>query len=179
MFSCVQVWVSSLGSAEHSVALVGDSGHGQWPSLGQGCCASLESAAVFCQTVRDLTTSKDSKDCSSWATRVVQVYNERRYEDARATVDLTYDGIGGKESRGRGNAPLSFKLQVGVAMLWHVLSFGWMPQPALFRLFKGDDIPYSTLRKQMHRERWLLRATCLGMTLPVVVKYILPMVVSK
>lgn len=161
------VWVNALGSTKSGVSLMGDSGHAQWPSLGQGCCGSMETAAVFCRTVSDL--QKDAPvDSADWAADVVAEYNWRRYVDAHATVNLTYNGIGGKDSRGRGNAPLSFTLQVGVTMLWSLLTLNLVPRPAMLRLFMGENVPYSAIQRQMKMERWFLRAHVIGLAVGLV-----------
>jgi kynurenine 3-monooxygenase len=135
------VWTSSLGSEKHGVVLVGDSGHAMWPSLGQGANCALESVAVFCQSVHDVV---DTLDSSSWSTTVVREFNARRHKDALAAIDLTYGGIGARAARGRNNAPLSFKLQMGCMMLLNKVTMGVVPKPAMLRVMMGDDFPYST-----------------------------------
>lgn len=44
----VCVWSQALSSPEAGVVLIGDAGHGMWPSLGQGCNAALESVSGEC-----------------------------------------------------------------------------------------------------------------------------------
>lgn len=167
------VWTSSLGSPKHGVVLVGDSGHGMWPSLGQGANCALESAAIFCQTVDDVA---DTLDSSSWSATVVREFNARRHEDAIAAVDLTYGGIGARKSRGRGNAPLSYKLQMGGMMLLNKLTMGVVPKPAMLRLMMGEDMPYSTAaRYKFYYEKLI----CIGaITVPVLAWY-LPKLMQK
>lgn len=138
------VWVSSLGSPENGVVLVGDSAHGMWPSLGQGANCALESAAVFCKALDDLS---DSVGSPTWSANVVREFNDKRYDDAVAAVDLTYGGIGARKSRGRNNSPLSYKLQVAGIMILHKVTFGLVPMPALLRVMKGESVPYSTARR--------------------------------
>ena len=41
----VCVWSQALSHPDSGVVLMGDSGHGMWPSLGQGCNAALESVS--------------------------------------------------------------------------------------------------------------------------------------
>jgi len=41
----VCVWSQALSHPDSGVILVGDAGHGMWPSLGQGCNAALESVS--------------------------------------------------------------------------------------------------------------------------------------
>jgi kynurenine 3-monooxygenase len=167
------VWTSSLGSPKHGVVLVGDSGHGMWPSLGQGANCALESAAIFCQTVHDVA---DTLDSSSWSATVVREFNERRHEDAIAAVDLTYGGIGARKSRGRGNAPLSFKLQMGGMMLLNKLTMGVVPKPAMLRVLMGENLPYSTARRYNFYYEKLI---CIGaVTVPVLAWY-LPKLLKK
>lgn len=139
-----------------------------WPSLGQGCNCALESVAVFCKTMDDLAgfaLNSNSSDTdsgttlTSWAEMVVHEFHQRRHADACAAVDLTYGGIGARKSRGRQNAPLSFKMQVAGMMLLHKLSFGFVPRPALLRVMAGDDVPYSTAKNfNFYYEKML----CLG-----------------
>ena len=140
------LWNSALGSSRNGVVLVGDSGHGMWPSLGQGANAALESVAVFCRAVDHVehTMNESHRD---WSAAVVNEFTALRHEDALAAVDLTYGGIGARKARGRGNAPLSFKLQVVGIMLLHKLTFGIVPKPALLRIMGGDDVAYSTAHR--------------------------------
>ena len=42
------VWSQALSHPDSGVVLVGDAGHGMWPSLGQGCNAALESVSGEC-----------------------------------------------------------------------------------------------------------------------------------
>lgn len=123
------VWVNRL--VEGSIALVGDSAHGMWPSLGQGANCALESAAEF---VHSAGTEK-------W----LQNYQANRYEDAVAAVDLTFRGIGGKSSRHMNNAPLLFWAQIAIMMLLNKGTFGVIPKPAMLRLMFGDDVGYAKL----------------------------------
>ena len=139
------VWSSELGHPESGIVLLGDSGHGMWPSLGQGANCALESVGVFCKC---LDTLESSSSFSSWTSRLVRDYSEARSEDATAAVDLTYGGIGARESRGRMNAPLSSKLQMVGMMLLHKLTLGVVPMPALLRILMGTrGLSYSTAKK--------------------------------
>ena len=143
------VWSSSLGNEDGGVILLGDSGHGMWPSLGQGCNCALESVAVFTRCLDELSTEKNKGDGDGeeWTRELVKKFNNARFEDATAAVDLTYGGIGARKSRGRENSPLSYKLQIGGMMLLHKLTFGIVPMPALLRLMIGtDNLRYSTAR---------------------------------
>jgi hypothetical protein len=152
---------------------VGDSGHGMWPSLGQGANCALESAAIFCQTVHDVA---DTLDSSSWSATVVREFNARRHEDAIAAVDLTYGGIGARKSRGRCNAPLSFKMQVGVMMLLNKLTMGVVPKPALLRVLQGEDFPLSTARRYNFYYEKLI---CIGAVSVPVLAWYLPKLMKK
>jgi hypothetical protein len=143
------VWSSSLGNEDGGVILLGDSGHGMWPSLGQGCNCALESVAVFTRCLDELSTKKKKGDGDGedWTRELVKKFNNARFEDATAAVDLTHGGIGARKSRGRENSPLSYKLQIGIMMLLHKLTFGIVPMPSLLRLMKGtEDLRYSTAR---------------------------------
>lgn len=146
------VWTDSLGSVRAGVALVGDSGHAMWPSLGQGANCALESVAVFCQACRDIVGSKKASASAHTtpklvASAIVQEFNAKRHADATAAVDLTFGGIGARTSRGRQNAPLSYKLQVMGMMLLNKITLGIVPKPALLRLMGGDCTSYATLHK--------------------------------
>uniref|UniRef100_A0A7S2U7R1 FAD-binding domain-containing protein n=1 Tax=Attheya septentrionalis TaxID=420275 RepID=A0A7S2U7R1_9STRA len=164
------VWCNSLGSPKHGVALVGDSGHGMWPSLGQGANCALESAAVFSETVGDIVAGKVTLAGKSWGEVVVEEFNKRRHADALAAVDLTYGGIGARKSRGRNNAPLSYKAQVVGMMLLNKLTLGIVPKPALIRLMMGQPVPYSTARKWNFIYEKLV---CLGAVLMITVALVL------
>lgn len=82
------IWVSALGCPENGVALVGDSGHGMWPSLGQGANCALESAAVFCKAA-DSVANINFDAPGEWSASVVREFNKKRYQDARGCVDLS------------------------------------------------------------------------------------------
>jgi len=163
------VWSSSLGHADvdaqgqtGGVILLGDSGHGMWPSLGQGANCALESVAVFVRCLDELANKDEEKGeiASSWTKELVQRFQDARFEDAVAAVDLTYGGIGARKSRGRINAPFSYKLQMIGMMLLHKLTFGIVPMPALLRLMTGSkDLSYSTAKRfNFHYEKYI----CLG-----------------
>mmetsp|Transcript_4691 Transcript_4691/g.5433 ORF Transcript_4691/g.5433 Transcript_4691/m.5433 type:complete len:478 (-) Transcript_4691:272-1705(-) len=153
------VWSSHLGL--DGVILLGDSGHGMWPSLGQGANCALESVAVFTQCLDDLPA-----DSASWINELLQRFQDARSIDATAAVDLTYGGIGARKSRGRQNAPLSFKLQIVGIMLLNKLSFGIVPKPALLQLMSGSMIPYSkALKHTFYYEKYL----CLMITAAVII----------
>ena len=157
------VWSSSLGYAneknEGNIILLGDAAHGMWPSLGQGANCALESVAIFVQCLenleRDSESNKDMIATTSWTKELVQRFNDARHEDAVAAVDLTYGGIGARESRGRASMPLAFKLQVIGMLLLHKLTFGLIPMPALFRIMSGStDLSYSEARTlHFHEEK--------------------------
>jgi len=148
------VWSSSLGHAYEDakgnasgVVLLGDSAHGMWPSLGQGANCALESVAVFVRCLDALARKGTKSSSSSWTSELIQTYHNARFEDANAAVDLTYGGIGSRKSRGRLNAPLSYKLQMVGMVVLHKLTFGIVPMPALLRIMMGKQISYSTAKK--------------------------------
>jgi kynurenine 3-monooxygenase len=160
------VWSSSLGHAYEDakgnasgVVLLGDSAHGMWPSLGQGANCALESVAVFVRCLDELARKGTESSSSSWTKELIQTYHDARFEDAKAAVDLTYGGIGSRKSRGRLNAPLSYKLQMVGMVLLHKLTFGIVPMPALLRIMMGKEISYSTAKKfNFYYEKYI----CLG-----------------
>jgi len=156
------VWLSALGSANHGVCLVGDSGSAMWPSLGQGANCSLESASVFCQTFKDVSASSTTNSPIELASQIVQEFNERRHDDVTAAVDLTFGGIGAKTSRGAQNAPLSYKLQIVGMMFLNKITLGLIPKPALFRLMLGEDIAYSTAHKFHFRYEKFICLSAMG-----------------
>lgn len=149
------VWSSSLGHAESGILLLGDSGHGMWPSLGQGANCALESVGVFCKCLDKLedtaatsTTTAGNDNTAFWIGALIREFSNARSEDAVAAVDLTYGGIGARQSRGRLNAPLSSKLQMIGMMLLHKLTLGVLPMPALLKILMGsNDLSYSTAKK--------------------------------
>jgi len=154
------VWSSSLGQIYESqgtrtgaVLLLGDSGHGMWPSLGQGANCSLESVGVLVKCLDELERKSSGTTAgapSCWTRELVDSFQAKRFADARAAVDLTYGGMGARESRGRVNAPLSAKVQMVGTIILHKLTMGLVPMPALLRILMGDkDISYSEA-KQYH-----------------------------
>ena len=145
-------------------------------TTGQGANCALETAAVFCETLRDISANNPSSHFSSpaeWSRAVVIEYNTRRHADAAAAVDITYGGIGARKSRGRDNAPLSYKLQVAGMMLLHKLTLGLVPKPALLRLMSGDpELSYSTARMyNFYYEKVICLAGCALFAAPVVAWY--------
>ena len=136
------VFPSFLGSAKHGVVLVGDSGHGMFPSLGQGANCALESAAVFSNTLDDVSVNVDN-----WPEPLVVEYNTRCYDDAQSAVALTYQGMGGTKKRHANNASILFMAQIGTIMLLHKITFGLVPKPAMLRLMFGEDESYSSIAR--------------------------------
>jgi len=51
----------------------------------------------------------------------------------------TYGGIGARKSRGWGNSPLLYKLQVMMMMLLNKLALDVIPMPVLFQLMMGGE----------------------------------------
>lgn len=135
---------------------------------------------MFCETVQDVSralevggsSSSNSKApftaAAEWSRRVVEEFNQRRHADARAAVDLTYGGIGARQSRGRDIAPLAYKLQVAGMMILHKLTIGVVPLPALLRLMSGDCLSYSNARMyHFYYEKLICIAGLAMLTAPV------------
>ena len=145
-------------------------------SPGQGANCALETAAVFCETVQDVSRALGGSSNSSapstateWSHQVVAEFHHRRHADARAAVDLTYGGIGARQSRGRDIAPLAYKLQMAGMMILHKLTIGVVPMPALLRLMSGDSLSYSKARMyHFSYEKLICLAGLVIFTVPVV-----------
>jgi len=166
------VWNSSLGNPEHGVVLVGDSGHGMWPSLGQGANCALESVAIFCRTCKNIISSSSAASPQKLASAIIQQFDEKRLDDAHAAVDLTFGGIGSTKSRGQKNAPLSYKLQIMGMMLLHKITVGIVPKPALFRLMTGEVVSYSTAKLyNFYYEKIICVSALVALSLPVLAWY--------
>jgi len=166
------IWNSSLGSAEHGVVLVGDSGHGMWPSLGQGANCALESVAIFCRTCQNNVSASPAASQKELVRAIIQQFDEKRLDDAHAAVDLTFGGIGSTKSRGQKNAPLSYKLQVMGMMLLNKITLGLVPKPALIRLMMGETVSYSTAKLyNFHYEKIICISAVVAMSLPVLAWY--------
>ena len=134
----------------------------------------METVAVFCESLRDISSGSAAfASPSEWSSAVITEFNARRHADAVAAVDLTYGGIGARKSRGRQNAPLSFKLQVAGMMLLHKLTLGFVPQPALLRLMAGDsDLSYSKARMyNFYYEKAICLAGLALLSAPVIAWY--------
>ncbi len=100
-------------------------------------------------------------------------FNKNRFDDAKAAVDLTYGGIGARKSRGRANAPLSFKLQVAGMYLLNKLTLGLVPPPAMIRLLRGDNIPYTRARAyNFVLEKYICACALLAVaSIPIALRY--------
>ncbi|KAL9184974.1 hypothetical protein ACHAXT_002751 [Thalassiosira profunda] len=179
----VCVWSQALSHPESGVVLMGDAGHGMWPSLGQGCNAALESASVFADAIEAVTGSVSSGagcrgvDLSASSNKelveaIAIEYDGLRQEDALAVVDLTYGGIGGTKVRGRKHSPVMFKVQIGLFMLLNKLSFGVVPMPAMFRIMKGDYARYSVLKRANRVEKYVAHSIVAGVLMLVVSKFL-------
>lgn len=167
------VWSQpALGSPESGVILVGDSGHGMWPALGQGCNTALESVSVLVDAIEAVCGTGNAifssgagvREVDAWSktsgerSRLIgEEYQGLRHEDVLAIVDMTFGGIGGRRVRGAQNANKMYMLQVFTMMLLHKLSYGVVPPPALIRVASGDDAPFATLAWQQKVEKvtWL------------------------
>jgi len=166
------IWNSSLGSAEHGIVLIGDSGHGMWPSLGQGANCALESVAIFCRTCRNIISTSSAVSPQQLVRAIIQQFDEKRLDDAHAAVDLTFGGIGSTKCRGQKNAPLSYKLQVMGMMLLNKITLGIVPKPALIRLMTGETISYSTAKSyNFHYEKIICVSALVALALPILAWY--------
>lgn len=139
-------------------------------SIGQGANCALESTAIFCKTCQDLSSAELSP--TDLANAIVKEFDNRRHRDAIAAVDLTYGGIGARKSRGRYNAPLSYKLQIMSIMMLNKISLGIVPQPALLRLMKGENLSYETARKyNFYYEKAICLSALVAVSAPVIAWY--------
>ena len=163
------IWTSALASPKSGVVLVGDSGHGMWPSLGQGCNAALESSSVLADAVDDVTGRIDAGE--DVHKMIAQHFDKLRHEDAIAIVDLTFGGIGSRRTRGLNNGKSIFFLQLALTMLLHKLSFKVFPMPALLRTMSGDDVSYSKLHWQNKVERLATYGVLVGIVALAGMKY--------
>lgn len=170
----VCIWSQALSHPESGVVLVGDAGHGMWPSLGQGCNAALESVSVFADAIEAVDGSVSSGagcrniDFSSssnekFVEAIAEEYDGLRREDALAVVDMTFGGIGGTKVRGAAHSPLLFKFQVIIFMILHKLTAGLVPMPAMLRIMKGDCARYSTLKWALKVEKYVVYGTFISM----------------
>merc|ERR1719347_1638988 len=92
------VWCTSMGSPKNGVVLIGDSAHGMWPSLGQGANCALETVGVFVDTLDDIHPKSREESSIMWSKELIEKFNQRRHKDVIAAVDLTYGGIGKRET---------------------------------------------------------------------------------
>ena len=83
------VWSEALSHPESGVVLIGDSGHGMWPSLGQGCNAALESVAVFADAIDAV---KGSISNGAAGCRNVDFSSASSRELVHA-ISIEYDGL--------------------------------------------------------------------------------------
>mmetsp|Transcript_28475 Transcript_28475/g.41578 ORF Transcript_28475/g.41578 Transcript_28475/m.41578 type:complete len:480 (+) Transcript_28475:84-1523(+) len=154
------VWTPALGAPKKGVVLVGDSGHGMWPSLGQGCNAALESVSVLADAVEAVcgtdyvipsagagVRKEDIWEMTSGerSCLVAEEYQGLRYDDAKAIVDLTFNGIGGRRVRGQQNGTVMFLFKLSLMTILNKVTLSIVPKPFLLRMQFGDDVPYSTL----------------------------------
>ncbi|CAN0208273.1 unnamed protein product [Ectocarpus sp. 6 AP-2014] len=83
--------------AHGSIFLIGDAAHSMWASLGQGVNAALEDCQVFAQVLDSATEGKAVGQAVD-VPKVLEAYNERRFEDAVAVCELSEEGMGGARS---------------------------------------------------------------------------------
>ncbi|KAL7525214.1 hypothetical protein ACHAWF_001261 [Thalassiosira exigua] len=132
----VCVCPQALSHPESGMVLVGDTGHGMWPSLGQGCNAALESVSVLAN--------------------VIEAVGGR---DGRSGLNIQ---IGGTEVRGTPHSPVMFKVQMALFMLLNKVTAGLVPMPAMFRIMKGDSARYLMLKSAMKVEKYVTCGTVIG-----------------
>mmetsp|Transcript_33205 Transcript_33205/g.71740 ORF Transcript_33205/g.71740 Transcript_33205/m.71740 type:complete len:536 (+) Transcript_33205:145-1752(+) len=169
----VCIWSQALSHPESGVILVGDAGHGMWPSLGQGCNAALESVSVLADAIEAVDGSVSSGagcrniDFSTSSNKelveaIALEYDGLRREDALAAVDLTFGGIGGTKKRAVVHSPVVFKFQIWIFMILHKVTGGLVPMPVMLRIMKGDCGRYSTLKWEMKVEKYVVYGIFIG-----------------
>jgi len=112
----VCIWSQALSHPESGVVLVGDAGHGMWPSLGQGCNVALESVSVLADAIEAVDGSVSSgagcrnvdfsaEPHEAFVGAIALEYDGLRREDAHAAVDLTFEASGAKTRGAGGTRP--------------------------------------------------------------------------
>lgn len=168
-----QVWSPALSHPASGVVLIGDAGHGMWPSLGQGCNAALESVSVFADAIESVKGSVSSgagcrgvdfgaSSDEEVARAIALEYDGLRRDDALAAVDLAYGGVGGTKARGSPHSSPMFKFQVMLFVAMNKLTAGLVPMPAMMRIMKGDGARYSTLKRANEVEKCVAYGTVIG-----------------
>ncbi len=112
------------------VMILGDAAHATSPSLGQGCNAALEDAAIFDRLLDEFG--------DDWASTLAQ-FTARRKADAHALVELSDYAF-----------PTSFKLFIEFVIRAQIsrLLHRYFParfSPSLFELVTESSVPYSEI----------------------------------
>ncbi|CAM9316308.1 unnamed protein product [Hapterophycus canaliculatus] len=132
-----------------STVLIGDAAHSMWASLGQGVNAALEDCQVLAQ-VLEAATEGESETRPVDVPKVLDAYNERRFEDARAVCELSEEGMGA----GRTMRP-AFAAQLFLTVLLNKTLGRLAPkvfQPPSLMTIGDGEMSYSDILRGSKRE---------------------------
>ncbi len=112
------------------VLILGDAAHATSPSLGQGCNAALEDAAIFDKLLDEFG--------DNWAKAIAQ-FTVRRKADAHALVELSDNSIPASSK-----LFIEFAIRARLAKMLHKV-FPNRFSPSLFELVTESSVPYSEI----------------------------------
>ena len=115
------------------VLILGDAAHATSPSLGQGCNAALEDAAIFDNLLDEFA--------DDWASAIAQ-FTVRRKADAHALVELSDNSIPFSSK-----LFIEFMIRARLAKMLHQF-FPNRFSPSLFELITESSIPYCEILKR-------------------------------
>lgn len=115
------------------VLILGDAAHATSPSLGQGCNAALEDAAIFDNLLDEFA--------DDWVIAIAQ-FTVRRKADAHALVELSDNSIPSSSK-----LFIEFMIRARLAKMLHQF-FPNRFSPSLFELITESSIPYYEILKR-------------------------------